>query len=88
MGVYDLPAEIDYIMTNTSVKNIHYVGHSMGSTMFYVLMSTKPEYNAKIRHMVALAPVAFLRNTKTPLASTAKLFLSGVSTRNGTDRYC
>jgi len=79
MGVYDLSAEIDYILTNTSAKQIQYVGHSMGSTMFYVLMSVKPEYNAKIRHMVALAPVAFLRNTKTPFASTAKLLLSGVS---------
>lgn len=77
MGVYDLSAEIDYILTNTSAKQIQYVGHSMGSTMFYVLMSVKPEYNAKIRHMVALAPVAFLRNTKTPFASTAKLLLSG-----------
>ena len=77
--MYDLSAVIDYILTNTSVKQIHYVGHSMGSTMFYVLMSMKPEYNAKIRHMVALAPVAFLKNTKTPLASTTKLLLSGVS---------
>jgi pimeloyl-ACP methyl ester carboxylesterase len=79
MGVYDLSAVIDYILTNTSVKHIHYVGHSMGSTMFYVLMSMKPEYNAKIRHMVALAPVAFLSNTKTPLASTTKLLPRGVS---------
>jgi pimeloyl-ACP methyl ester carboxylesterase len=79
MGVYALSAEIDYILTNTSSKNIYYVGHSMGSTMFYVLTSMKPEYNAKIRHMVALAPVAFLRNMKTPLASTAKLLVGGVS---------
>jgi lysosomal acid lipase/cholesteryl ester hydrolase len=79
MGVYDLSAEIDYILTNTSAKHIQYVGHSMGSTMFYVLMSAKPEYNAKIRHMVALAPVAFLRNTKTPFASTTKILFSGVS---------
>jgi lysosomal acid lipase/cholesteryl ester hydrolase len=81
MGVYDLSAEIDYILTNTSKKQIHYVGHSMGTTMFYVLMSMKPEYNAKIRHMVALAPVVFMRNTKTPFASTAKLVFSGVSVK-------
>ena len=88
MGVYDLSAEIDYILTNTSAKHIHYVGHSMGSTMFFVLMSMKPEYNAKIRHMVALAPVAFLKNTKTPFASTAKLVPSGVSTKKKReDRY-
>jgi hypothetical protein len=51
----------------------------MGTTMFYVLMSMKPEYNAKIRHMVALAPVAFLRNTKSPFASITKLLPNGVS---------
>jgi lysosomal acid lipase/cholesteryl ester hydrolase len=82
MGVYDLPAEIDYILTNTSQKDLRYIGHSMGTTMFYVLMSKKPEYNAKIRHMVALAPVAFLRNTKSPFASMTKLLPSGVSKQN------
>jgi lysosomal acid lipase/cholesteryl ester hydrolase len=87
MGVYDLTAEIDYILKNTSEKQIHYVGHSMGSTMFYVLMSVKPEYNTKIRHMVALAPVAFLKNTKTPFASTAKLVFRGVSVKNVADCY-
>jgi lysosomal acid lipase/cholesteryl ester hydrolase len=79
MGVYDLSAEIDYILTNTSAKHIQYVGHSMGSTMFYVLMSMKPEYNAKIRHMVALAPVAFLRNTKSLFAVATKFVPKGVS---------
>jgi lysosomal acid lipase/cholesteryl ester hydrolase len=83
MGVYDLPAEIDYILTYTTQKNLRYVGHSMGTTMFYVLMSKKPEYNAKISHMVALAPVAFLRNTKSPFASITRLLPSGVSTPKG-----
>ncbi|XP_033608694.1 lipase 3 isoform X2 [Cryptotermes secundus] len=78
MGVYDLPAEIDYILTNTTQKSLRYVGHSMGTTMFYVLMSKKPEYNAKISRMIALAPVAFLRNTKSPFASITKLVPSGV----------
>ncbi|KDR15390.1 lipase 3-like [Zootermopsis nevadensis] len=78
MGVYDLPAEIDYILTNTGQNDLSYVGHSMGTTMFFALMSVKPDYNAKIRHMVALAPVAFLRNTKSPFASITKLLPSGV----------
>jgi hypothetical protein len=51
----------------------------MGTTMFYVLMSMKPEYNAKIRHMVALAPVAFLRNTKSLFAVATKFVPKGVS---------
>jgi len=85
MGVYDLPAVIDYILTNTEEKDLHYVGHSMGTTMFYVLMSLKPEYNVKIRHMISLAPVAFLRNTKSPFASITKLLPSGVSITNVMD---
>jgi lysosomal acid lipase/cholesteryl ester hydrolase len=82
MGVYDLPAEIDYILQNTTQKTLRYVGHSMGTTMFYVLMSKKPEYNAKISHMIALAPVAFLRNTRSPFASMTKLLPNGVSTQS------
>ncbi|XP_069668913.1 lipase 3-like isoform X2 [Periplaneta americana] len=78
MGVYDLTAEIDYVLSNTSENSLNYVGHSMGTTMFLVLMSIKPEYNAKIRHMVALAPVAFLKDTKSPFASISKLLPSGV----------
>jgi lysosomal acid lipase/cholesteryl ester hydrolase len=88
MGVNDLPAEIDYILTNTTQKDLCYIGHSMGTTMFYVLMSKKPEYNAKIRHMVALAPVAFLRNTKSPFASMTKLLPSGVSKQNAIEQNC
>ncbi|KDR15392.1 Lipase 3 [Zootermopsis nevadensis] len=80
MGVYDLPAEIDYILTNTGQKDLSYVGHSMGTTMFFVLMSLKPEYNAKIRHMVALAPVAFLRNTKSLFAAATKFVPKGLLT--------
>ena len=78
MGVYDLPAVIDYTLNYTAQKSLYYVGHSMGSTMFYVLMSVKPEYNTKIRHMVALAPAVFLRNTKS-LFALAKFFPKGVS---------
>jgi lysosomal acid lipase/cholesteryl ester hydrolase len=81
MGVYDLPAVIDYILRHTGQKNLYYVGHSMGSTMFYVLMSSKPEYNTKIRHMVALAPVAFLRNTKSLFAVATKFIPKGVSSK-------
>jgi pimeloyl-ACP methyl ester carboxylesterase len=79
MGVYDLPATIDYILHYTDQTDLYYVGHSMGTTMFYVLMSLKPEYNTKIRHMIALAPVAFLRNTKSLFAVATKFVPKGVS---------
>lgn len=59
MGYYDIPATIDYIIDITGEK-LYYIGHSMGNTMLFVMTSTRPEYNTKLRLAFALAPVAFL----------------------------
>jgi len=67
MGVSDLPAVIDYILEKTGAQQIFYIGHSMGTTMFYVLGSERPEYNSKIRAMFSLAPVAFMSHMKSPV---------------------
>uniref|UniRef100_A0A1B6HSA1 Partial AB-hydrolase lipase domain-containing protein n=1 Tax=Homalodisca liturata TaxID=320908 RepID=A0A1B6HSA1_9HEMI len=67
MGRYDLPAVIDYILQVTGHQQILYIGHSMGTTMFFVLCSSRPEYNAKVRYMAALAPVAYMGHTTSPL---------------------
>jgi len=67
MGTKDLPAVIDYILRTTGSEQIFYAGHSMGTTMFYVLCSERPEYNSKIRAMFSLAPIAFMSHMKSPL---------------------
>ena len=67
MGTKDLPRVIDYILQTTGADQIFYVGHSQGTTMFYVLCSELPEYNSKIRAMFSLAPIAFLENVRSPL---------------------
>jgi pimeloyl-ACP methyl ester carboxylesterase len=67
MGTKDLPKVIDYILQTTGSDQIFYAGHSMGTTMFYVLCSERPEYNSKIRAMFSLAPIAFMSNMKSPL---------------------
>lgn len=59
MGMYDLPAMIDYILYETGQKQLFYIGFSQGTTQFWVLMSLRPEYNKKIKLMSALAPVAY-----------------------------
>nr|CAD7439158.1 unnamed protein product [Timema bartmani] len=66
MGRYDLPAVVDYILSVTGQKELFYIGHSMGCTMFFVMCATHPEYNSKIRHMFAMAPVAFMSAVNTP----------------------
>lgn len=67
MGVYDLPAFIDYILTKTEQRNLYYIGHSMGTTMFYVMASTRPEYNSKIKLMISLSPVAYMAHIKSSM---------------------
>ncbi|KAF0288963.1 Lipase 3 [Amphibalanus amphitrite] len=58
MGQYDSPAMIDYILETTGQQQIFWVGHSMGTTMFWVMMNDHPEYNDKVALMQGLGPVA------------------------------
>lgn len=67
IGYYDLPATIDYILEKTGHSKLYYVGHSQGSTVFYVMGSERPEYNSKIKGMISLAPAVFLGNQRSPI---------------------
>lgn len=60
IGKFDLAASIDYVLKNTSFSKVHYIGHSQGTTAFFVLASERPQYNDKISLAIALAPAAFL----------------------------
>ncbi|EFN81912.1 Lipase 3 [Harpegnathos saltator] len=59
VGTIDLPNMIDYVLTYTGQGTLSYIGHSMGTTVLFVLLSTRPEYNAKISLGICLAPIAF-----------------------------
>lgn len=67
IGVYDLPATIDFILEKTKHKRLHYIGHSQGTTAFLVMASEMPAYNDKIILFTALAPVAYLKNIRSQL---------------------
>ncbi|XP_016988360.1 lipase 3-like [Drosophila rhopaloa] len=63
IGYYDIAAAIDYTLSTENgegQEGIHYVGHSQGTTVMFVLMSSRPEYNKKIKTAHMLAPVAFM----------------------------
>lgn len=70
IGIYDLPAAIDYILESTKHKKLHYIGYSQGTTAFFVMASELPEYNKKIILNSALAPVTYLQNIQSPLHQT------------------
>ncbi|XP_075144721.1 lipase 3-like [Haematobia irritans] len=76
VGVLDIATMIDHILVTTGESAIHYVGHSQGTTVFFVLMSERPEYNEKIKTGHLLAPVAFMGHMKTPWAKYTRRFIS------------
>ncbi len=70
MGKFDLPAAIDYVSKKQKNPNkkIFYVGHSMGTTMFWVSFDANAEFMKNhVETMVAMGPVAFVSHMKSPL---------------------
>lgn len=64
IGVYDLPATIDFVLEKTGFKKLLYVGHSQGTTVYFVMASERPEYNDKIELSINLGPTVFLIHMK------------------------
>ncbi|KAG5869353.1 hypothetical protein JTB14_013646 [Gonioctena quinquepunctata] len=73
MGVFDLPAAIDYILNTTDSSVLDYIGHSQGGTALLVMGSQRSDYNEKIKLMIGLAPAAFFSNLSPLLKTVAAL---------------
>uniref|UniRef100_A0A0K8VD62 Lipase 1 n=1 Tax=Bactrocera latifrons TaxID=174628 RepID=A0A0K8VD62_BACLA len=79
MGKYDLPASIDYILGQTEHDQLHYIGHSQGTMTFWIMCSEHPEYSEKIILMQALAPVAYIKHSKSPVVQFLAFFQDPLS---------
>ncbi|XP_060665937.1 lipase 3-like isoform X1 [Drosophila nasuta] len=79
MGVHDIPSSIDFILNKTGFPQLHYVGHSQGTVVFWIMGSERPEYMKKIIYMQALAPVAYLQHCKSPVVNFLAEVHSSVS---------
>lgn len=66
IGIYDLPAAIDFILNATNSEKLFHVGHSQGTTTFYVMASERPEYNDKIIAQFSYAPSAYVGHLSNP----------------------
>lgn len=71
-GVYDMRAIVDYIIEVTKEPSVMVVGHSMGSTSLYALLSERPDYNDKIRAGFLLAPAVYFFNLRGTFAQGKK----------------
>ena len=80
MGVYDLPAFIDYVLNTTGCRKVNYIAHSQGTTQFFVKGSMDINYiNEHINSFTAFAPAMYIREVMG--------FLKSVSTSDITEYY-
>ena len=73
IGRYDLPAMIYFILDVRYQTELIYVGHSQGSTTFFVMASELQAYNDKISLMVALSAPTAIPNIKSPFLNFLKI---------------
>lgn len=67
MAKQDLPTMIDFVLKETGEKSLYYVGHSQGTMMAFAGLSENAELRKKIKVVFALAPVARLSHTESPI---------------------
>lgn len=79
MGQLDIPASLSYVLAVTGHERLVYIGNSFGCTLFFIAMSSRPEWNDRIDLMVAMAPVSTMAKVKSPpvrlMASLYRPFL-------------
>ncbi|KPI98290.1 Lipase 1 [Papilio xuthus] len=63
-GKYDVPVLIDKVLAVTGQSSLLYIGHSMGTTSFFITASLRPEYNHKVVAFVGLAPAVYFDHMK------------------------
>jgi len=68
MGLYDLPAMINYILKESGSEQLSYIGHSMGCAVFFAAMALRPELNKRVNTMIALAPSVYGGHIRNKLA--------------------
>lgn len=72
MANYDLPASINFILNKTGQEQVYYVGHSQGTTIGFIAFSRIPELARKVKMFFALAPVASVEFSTSPLVKFAE----------------
>jgi lysosomal acid lipase/cholesteryl ester hydrolase len=63
----DLPAMISYVLAKTSQPSLVYIAHGLGALIGLAELSKMPELAAKIKLMIAFAPMATLGHIKSPI---------------------
>ncbi|RUS83117.1 hypothetical protein EGW08_009106 [Elysia chlorotica] len=67
MAQFDLPAMIYHVLNQTGAQQLYYVGHSQGTAIAFARLSTDQALAARVKHFMALAPIARVGNTRSPI---------------------
>jgi len=69
-ALFDVTANVDYILKETGVEQIAYVGFSQGCAQGFASLSLNPSLTKKINAFVALAPASRAKGLFLTMAST------------------
>lgn len=81
IGVNDVSATVDYILKETNTKQLHYIGHSQGGTIFFALNSLRPEYNGKFLTANLLAGAGYEKHFSNPELETLASYIDLIYVR-------
>lgn len=80
MGRHDVPANIQYILEQTGKATLVFVGHSQGTSQFFVAMTdakTKEFLEQTVSLFVAVAPVTYMAHQASLLIKVLNMFHIG-----------
>jgi lysosomal acid lipase/cholesteryl ester hydrolase len=66
MAKYDVPANIDYVISHSKFDKVSFLGYSQGTTQFFAAMDVVDKLESKINAFIGWAPVMFVGNITNP----------------------
>eukprot|EP00347_Sterkiella_histriomuscorum_P003459 403364216 len=72
MAQYDLPSNLDYILSQTGASQVIYIGHSQGTTQWFLSNIENQDIHSKFKAFVGVAPVLYAQHMESFLVKTAQ----------------
>lgn len=70
MALYDVPAHVHYVLGVTGAKDVIFIGHSQGTTQWFLANALDEGLNEKFKAFVGIAPVVHVGGIHTPVIDT------------------
>ncbi|XP_032087572.1 putative lysosomal acid lipase/cholesteryl ester hydrolase [Thamnophis elegans] len=64
MGIYDVPATINFILQETKQDSLYYVGHSQGASIGFIAVAILPHFSERVKLFLSLSPVYTLKGLR------------------------